>query len=85
MLGKVSHGGVIGLEGIPTARVPIYLEKSARSLYFSVPSTFSSETAGFRCSYASLPSRLRQQPLRSAFSYTTHTPNLRASGSPRHL
>src|SRR4051812_35550382 len=85
MLGKASHGGVTGLEGILTTQMPTNLEKSGRSLHSSVPSTSSSETAGSRCSYASLPSYSRQQPLRLVFSYTTHTSNLRASGSPHHL
>jgi len=85
MLGKASHGEVIGLEDIQTAQMPTNLEKSARSLYTSAPSTSSFETAGSRCSYASLPSYSRQQPLRLAFSYATHMSNLRASGSPRQL
>src|ERR1700722_3241866 len=85
MLGKASHGGVIGLEGIPIAQMPTNLGKSARSLYSTAPSTSSSETAGSRCSYASLPSYLRQQPLRLVFSYATHMSNLRAFGSPRQL
>jgi hypothetical protein len=85
MLGKASRGGVIGLEGTPIAQMPTNLEKSARSLYSIAPSTSSYETAGSRCSYASLPSYSHQQPLRLVFNYATHMSNLRASGSPRQL